>query len=92
MQWQLLIRLCAPQSAHFRRSTISTICVLTQPGEAVILNAANSTVGQVVIQLCKILKLRSIAIVRKPDAVAGWLKELGASVVISDTATIKVRQ
>lgn len=61
-----------------------------QPGDCVILNAANSTTGQCVIQLCKILRLRVVAIVRNPDDVGDWLRELGASVVISDKAAIKV--
>jgi hypothetical protein len=62
-----------------------------QAGDCVILNAANSTTGQVVIQLCKILRLRVVAIVRKPEEVGTWLRELGATVVMSDTAPIKVR-
>jgi len=43
------------------------------------------------LQTLQVLKLRAVAIVRKPDDVAAWLKELGASVVISDTAAIKVQ-
>jgi len=35
-----------------------------QPGDAVILNAANSTVGTILIQLCKLLRLRAIAVIR----------------------------
>lgn len=32
-----------------------------RPGDAVILNAANSTVGQTLVQLCKLLRLRCAA-------------------------------
>lgn len=60
-----------------------------KPGDCVVLNAANSAIGQVVIQLCKILRLRVVAIVRQTDEVGPWLRELGASAVISDTAAIK---
>jgi hypothetical protein len=58
-----------------------------KPGDSVILNAANSTVGTCVIQLCRMLKLRAIAVVRDPgDAddyqkVVTRLKALGASEV-----------
>lgn len=65
-------------------------CLSLQPGDCVILNAANSTTGQAVIQLCKVLRLRVVAIVRNPDEVGAWLEELGATVVMSDTAPIRV--
>ena len=35
-----------------------------KPGDAVVLNAATSTVGQCVVQLCAMLKLRAVAAVR----------------------------
>lgn len=34
-----------------------------QPGDCVILNAANSTVGQLVVQLCCLLRLRVVAVI-----------------------------
>lgn len=37
-----------------------------KPGDGVILNAATSTVGCCVIQLCRMLKLRAVAVVRDP--------------------------
>ena len=37
-----------------------------QPGDAVILNAANSSVGQVLLQLARLLRLRTVAVVRPP--------------------------
>ncbi|GLC55887.1 hypothetical protein PLESTB_001040200 [Pleodorina starrii] len=36
-----------------------------KPGDAVILNAATSTVGQVVLQLAKLLRLRAVAVIRR---------------------------
>lgn len=35
-----------------------------QPGDCVIINAANSIVGRTLLQLCKLLKLRCVAVVR----------------------------
>jgi hypothetical protein len=41
-----------------------------KPGDCIILNSANSTVGQAVLQISKLLKLRAIAVVRDvPGAV-----------------------
>ena len=56
-----------------------------KPGDGVILNAANSTVGTCLIQLCRCLKLRPIAVVRDPgskedlDKVVARLKGMGAA-------------
>jgi NADPH:quinone reductase-like Zn-dependent oxidoreductase len=36
---------------------------LPQPGDCVILNAATSSVGQCLVQLCKLLRLRAVAVV-----------------------------
>ena len=70
--------------------------MLLQPGDCVILNAANSTVGQVIIQLCRLLQLRCVALVRQREESAqvftqnvDRLKELGASLVIPDAGSIK---
>ncbi|KAK9829388.1 hypothetical protein WJX72_005534 [[Myrmecia] bisecta] len=63
-----------------------------KPGDCVILNAANSTVGQAVIQLCALLRLRCVAVVRDhgdPDKMQAWLKDLGASEVVCDAGSIK---
>ena len=70
---------------------------MSQPGDCVILNAANSTVGQLVVQLCRLLQLRCVAVVRRHDddgfdKVADWLKALGASEVIADQTSVKARQ
>ena len=68
-----------------------------QPGDCVILNAANSTVGQLIIQLCHLLQLRCVAIVREREQTAGGfiqcadrLKALGATHVLADTGSLKV--
>ncbi len=68
---------------------------MLQPGDCVILNAANSTVGQLVVQLCRLLQLRCVAVARCHDddgfdKVAAWLKGLGASEVIADHLPVKV--
>lgn len=70
---------------------------LVQPGDCVILNAANSTVGQIIIQLCHLLQLRCVAVVRECEQplegftqLADRLKALGASHVIQDSGSIKV--
>ena len=67
-----------------------------QAGDAVILNAANSTIGQLLVQLCKVLRLRCIALVRdhgpeRFDKTAAWLQGLGATAVFADAAFTPVR-
>ena len=57
-----------------------------------ILNAATSTVGQAVIQLCATLQLRSVAVANDHgnlDKTALWLKSLGATQVLRDNGSIK---
>ena len=68
-----------------------------QPGDCVILNAANSTVGQLIIQLCHLLQLRCVAIVREREEAAGGftqcadrLRALGATHVLADKGSLKV--
>ncbi len=70
---------------------------MVQPGDCVILNAANSTVGQIIIQLCHLLQLRCVAVVREcKQPLEGFtqlvdrLKALGASHVIQDSGSLKV--
>jgi len=65
-----------------------------KPGDSVILNAANSTIGTLIIQLCRMLKLRAIAIVRDGgdfEKTAAWLRSLGATEVIADTSSVKAQ-
>jgi mitochondrial enoyl-[acyl-carrier protein] reductase / trans-2-enoyl-CoA reductase len=57
-------------------------------GDYIIQNAANSGVGQCVIQLAKILKLKTINLVRREELFDG-LKSLGGDLVILDDAKVK---
>lgn len=62
-----------------------------KPGDAVALNAADSAVGQVVIQLCSLLKLRTVAVVRDLGDFkkkATYLKSLGATEVLPDNGSL----
>ena len=68
-----------------------------QPGDAVILNGATSTVGQCVIQLAAMLKLRPIAVVRNEGAdeaafekTSAWLKSRGAGQGLMDAGSLKM--
>lgn len=74
-----------------------------QPGDCVIINAANSTVGQTLCQLCQLLKLRAVAVARDIKAVtsddggaSSWdrmvtlLKSVGATEVLKDEGSLKV--
>ena len=65
---------------------------MMQPGDCVIVNAATSTVGQAVIQLCATLQLRTVAVACDHgsfDRTALWLKSLGATQVLADKGSIK---
>lgn len=69
-----------------------------KPGDSVILNAANSTVGTTVLQLCRMLKLRAVAVVRDPgggaeelEKLVARLKGLGASEVLLDGHNLKAK-
>jgi NADPH:quinone reductase-like Zn-dependent oxidoreductase len=78
----------------------------TQPGDCVIINAANSIVGRTLLQLCKLLKLRCVAVLRcrssgtaggsadssdaRFAATAEQLQALGATLVLKDEGSIKV--
>ena len=61
-----------------------------QPGDFVVQNAANSSVGRMVIQLANDMKLKVVNIV-KSSGVIPELKELGAGVVLLDTPDIRER-
>lgn len=81
-------------------------CLPAQPGDCVIINAANSIVGRTLVQLCKLLKLRCVAVLRcRPRGAAGGstdssdarfaataeqLQALGANLVLKDEGSIKV--
>lgn len=77
--WMLWANLCA---------------VLWQPGDCIILNGANSTVGQILVQLCFLLKLRCIALVRAREdfsRIQQWLQACGASQVLPDAGSIEAQ-
>lgn len=58
--------------------------VTLQSGDWIVQNAANSGVGRCVIQLCKAMGVRTINIVRKPDALRDELVALGADLVLGE--------
>ena len=63
-----------------------------KPGDAVILNAANSTIGTLIIQLGRLLKLRIVAVISERvdfEKTSQWLKALGASEVLLDKGSVK---
>jgi len=80
------------------------LCLICQPGDCVIINAANSIVGRTLLQLCKLLKLRCVAVLRCRASSSGGaaaaetrfaalveqLKALGATLVLKDEGSIKV--
>lgn len=86
-------------------TTAAPAVVLPQPGDAVVLNAPNSTVGRAVLQLCRLLRLRAVAVLRgaatgtavgsstgdaRYEATAARLRELGATLVLRDEGCLKV--
>lgn len=62
--------------------------VSLQPGEWVLQNAANSAVGRSVIQLAKILQLKTISIVRRPEIIPE-LQTLGGDIVLLEEDDIR---
>jgi trans-2-enoyl-CoA reductase len=59
-----------------------------QPGDWVVQNAANSGVGRCVIQIARILGLRTLNVVRREKLVSE-LKQLGADVVVTDEVDLR---
>ena len=58
-----------------------------KPGDTLIQNAADLPTGQAVVQLCKLLKIRTINLVQDDDAferTKELLKQLGATIVLRD--------
>ena len=58
-----------------------------------LINAANSTMGQLLVQLCAVLRLRCLALVRDHGKHAqneAWLRGLGAHAVFVDASFSKV--
>lgn len=60
------------------------------PGDWVIQNAANSSVGVSLIQIAKAKRLRTVNIVRRPEPIA-TLKAFGADAVLVDGSDLAVR-
>jgi trans-2-enoyl-CoA reductase len=61
---------------HWRSNSLSELSLFKmdgtttlQAGDCVLLNGATSTVGQALLQLCKLLKLRAVAVARPPSVV-----------------------
>lgn len=62
-----------------------------KPGDTVIQNCADMPTGQTVIQLCKMLKIRTINLVPDDagfDRTKGLLMELGATMVLRDNSNV----
>jgi trans-2-enoyl-CoA reductase len=63
-----------------------------KPGDCVLLNGASGTVGQLVVQLCHLLRLRAVAVVSDSpsyEKTAALLTKLGAVHVVKDQGSIK---
>ena len=67
--------------------------VAMEPGEWVLQNAGTSAVGRHVVQLCRVLGLRSLSVVRREEA-RQELRELGADEVLTEeeSAHKRIRQ
>lgn len=76
---QLAMMTVNPPTAHLMLQEFVDL----QPGEYVIQNAANSGVGEYLIQLAKIRGLKTVNIVRRESAVAA-VKAMGGDVVLVD--------
>ena len=76
---QLAMMTVNPPTAHLMLQEFVDL----QPGEYVIQNAANSGVGEYLIQLAKLRGLKTINIVRRESAVAA-VKAMGGNVVLVD--------
>ncbi|KAJ8602615.1 hypothetical protein CTAYLR_010195 [Chrysophaeum taylorii] len=70
---------------------METVAADLKAGDALVINAANGAVGQVVIQLCRLMNLRAIGIVRRHDNFSdtkAWLEYLGAYKIFADDEPI----
>jgi trans-2-enoyl-CoA reductase len=66
--------------------------VALKAGDVVVQNAANSMVGQTVIQLCKLKGVKTINLVRaRPDlgATVDYLKSIGGDVVVPEECVMR---
>ena len=76
---QLSMAAVNPLTAHLLLSTFRTL----KKGDWIIQSAANSAVGQLVIQMAALHGIRTVNIVRR-DSVTASLKAMGADVVLTD--------
>lgn len=83
---QLAMLTVNPPTAHLMLSEFVTL----EPGEWVIQNAANSGVGEYLVQLAKIRGLKTVNIVRRESAVAA-VKAAGGDVVLVDGSDLAKR-
>ncbi len=82
----------AEQAAMLKVNPLTALCLLENyadlvVGDFIIQNAANSGVGQCVIQIAKILGIKTINLVRREEVIPDLL-ELGADYVFLDDASV----
>ena len=80
-----------PSTHHLRRYRLLEDFGNLRPGDAIIQNAADLPVGQAVIQLCKLLKIRTVNLVADDDGferTKELLVNLGATHVLRDNAKL----
>lgn len=62
-----------------------------QAGDSIIQNGANSSVGQAVIQMCKVLRISTVNLIREREdfeETKEWLMSLGATAVLKTSESI----
>lgn len=77
------------QAAMLKVNPLTAYLALTQfvplrPGDWIVQNAANSGVGQCVIQLAKLMGVHTVNFVRRCDERKEWLMGLGADLVLEE--------
>lgn len=87
--------LCPQQAAMLKVNPLTALRLLEgfiqlKPGDYVIQNAANSGVGQCLIQVAKLLGLKTINIVRREDVMQELL-DLGADHVLLDNSEVTAK-
>lgn len=64
-----------------------------KPGDCLLLNAANGSIGQCILQLAALLRLRAVAVISEHaefEKTAAWLRSLGAAEVLLDSGSVRV--
>ncbi len=77
------------QASMLKVNPLTALRMLTgyvdlKPGDWVVQNAANSGVGRCIIQIAKIMGVKTINLVRRAESLRAELSELGADVVLED--------